>query len=249
MKIALTFDIERDIPNVLDTYFGIKVGIPKILELLENFNLKSTFFCTGSIVKKFPDYIRLIEQKGHEIACHGLNHERLNNLSFNKCQELISVNKKILESICLSSKIIGFRAPYLKPPDFLFTILNNLGFEYDSSFKSNRKVDLNILNPYPIREFQPIDISLRMPSGYSILKRKILKIEVVILYFHPIEIVDAKKLMLTQKSRLNLLRNYFLRPDRWIKTGKTFVIRMNKLIKFALSQKVEFVPLKDLIND
>ncbi|MFW9900684.1 MAG: polysaccharide deacetylase family protein, partial [Candidatus Thorarchaeota archaeon] len=202
MKIALTIDIERDIPFVLDSFFGVIEGIPRILELLDCYNLKCTFFCTGNIAKKFPESIRTIESKGHEIACHGLTHERLNKLEFDKCQDVISKNKEILEKICLSSKIIGFRAPYLKPPDFLFKILYNLGFHYDSSFKSNRKNSLNISNPYSIREFQPLDISLRMPFGYNILKRKVLKNDLVVLYFHPSEIIDIKNLMVTHKSRL-----------------------------------------------
>ena len=45
MKIALTFDIERDIPNFLDTDFGLKIGLIKILNLLDDFQIKSTFFC------------------------------------------------------------------------------------------------------------------------------------------------------------------------------------------------------------
>ena len=40
MKIALTIDIERDIPYVLDTFFGVKKGIPKILELLERHSVQ-----------------------------------------------------------------------------------------------------------------------------------------------------------------------------------------------------------------
>ncbi len=249
MKIALTFDIERDIPYVLDTYFGVKVGIPKILELLENFNLKGTFFCTGSIAKKFPEYIRSIEHKGHEIACHGLNHERLNKLTFNECQELIASNKKIIEETCQKSEIIGFRAPYLKPPNFLFAILHKLGFKYDSSIKSRNRTKFNKTNYYKIQEFTPLNISLRFSIGYFFLKNWILKNKIIVLYFHPLEIINAKNLMLTQKSRLNLFRDYLLRPDRWIKTGETFVTRMNRLIKFALSKKGEFVTLKDLIND
>ena len=35
MKIALTFDIESDNPNFLDTYFGLKVGLVKILKILD----------------------------------------------------------------------------------------------------------------------------------------------------------------------------------------------------------------------
>ena len=73
MKIALTFDIERDNPNFLNTNFGLKIGLLKILKILENFNIKGTFFCTGTVAEQLPEDIRLIERKGHEIACHSLN--------------------------------------------------------------------------------------------------------------------------------------------------------------------------------
>lgn len=249
MRIALTFDIERDLPNVLDTYYGIESGLQKILDILDIYNIQGTFFFTGNIAAKFPNYVRLVEQRSHEVACHGLNHKRLSQFNVNECQEMILKSKKILEEICLSSKIIGFRASYLKPPEFLFQILYNLGFKYDSSIKSNRRVDLDILNSYHIQEFQPLDISLRMPFGYSILKRRMLKSDMLVLYYHPLEIIDAKKLMLTQKSNLNLFKDYLFRPDRWIKTGETFITRLNEMIEFALMKKAEFVTLRDLIND
>ena len=92
MKIALTFDIETDIPHFSDTFFGVKFGLLKILNLLEEYNIKATFFCAGNIVKCHPEYIKLIESKSHEIACHGLNHERLNHINSRKCQDLILKN-------------------------------------------------------------------------------------------------------------------------------------------------------------
>ena len=138
MKIALTFDIERDNPNFLDTYFGLKVGLVEILKILDKFNIKGTFFCTGKVAEQLPEAIRLIERKGHEIACHSLNHERLTQLTFKKCYEVIHQNKILIENITQNSEIIGFRAPYLRPPKFLFKILNNLGFKYDSSITSPR---------------------------------------------------------------------------------------------------------------
>ena len=42
MRIALTFDIERDIPGVFNSYLGIKIGLLRILEILEKFNIKGT---------------------------------------------------------------------------------------------------------------------------------------------------------------------------------------------------------------
>ncbi|GAG55362.1 unnamed protein product, partial [marine sediment metagenome] len=40
MKIVLTFDIERDIPRVFNSYFGVKIGLLKILRMLDEFNIK-----------------------------------------------------------------------------------------------------------------------------------------------------------------------------------------------------------------
>ena len=248
MKIALTFDIERDLPNVLDTYLGVSVGLPKVLEILDNFSLKGTFFCTGTVVKKFPDFIQIIANKGHEIACHSLNHERLNKLSFNECQELIAHNKKIVEETCQNSEIIGFRAPYLKPPRLLFAILHNLGFKYDSSVKSLNRVKFNKRNYYKIQEFTPLNISLRFPIGNSIFKEWILKKKISILYFHPLDAIDVKSLMLCERSKFRLFKNYLIRPDRWINTGNSFIRRFENFIKEALSRSAEFVTVKQLIK-
>ena len=40
MKIALTFDVERDIPNLLDTVFGVKIGLLRIIKVLDKFDIK-----------------------------------------------------------------------------------------------------------------------------------------------------------------------------------------------------------------
>lgn len=247
MNIALTFDIERDIPNILDTYFGVKVGLLKILEILDDYSIKGTFFCTGDVVKKFPKHIKLIEQKRHEIACHSLNHERINQLTFKECQESIYQNKKIIEGICQNSEIIGFRAPYLHPPRFLFTILHNLGFKYDSSIKSRNKIKFKKQNYYQIQEMHPLDISLRFPLGHSLLKKLILIKKLSILYLHPLEVIDVKSLLLKQKNKLNIFKDFSFRPDRWINTGDTFINRITNFIEEAFSKKAEFVTLKKVI--
>ncbi|MFX1586705.1 MAG: polysaccharide deacetylase family protein [Promethearchaeota archaeon] len=248
MKIVLTFDIERDVPNVLNTYFGVKVGLLKILKLLDNFNVNATFFCTGHVAEHLPDYIRLIERKGHEIACHGLSHERLNQLGFKRCQEAISQNKKILENKCKNSEIIGFRSPYLNPPKYLFKILNNLGFKYDSSIKSHKKVQFYLNYNSGIQEFPPsnFNILFRIPMNFSLLLKWIFKKELVILYFHPTELINMKDVIRNQMRAFNLFLNLSYRPDRWLNTGDIFKIKIHNFIKNSLLKKAEFLTLKQL---
>ena len=251
MKIALTFDIERDNPNFLNTYYGIRVGLVKILKILDKYHIKGTFFCTGNVAEHLPEHIRIIERKGHEIACHGLNHERLTQLNFPKCQKSISENKKILENICHNTEILGFRAPYLKPPKFLFQVLTNLGFKYDSSIKTYKDLNRDQLNVNQIQEFPPSNFSIffRLPMSYYYLRKRIFEKDVVILYFHPWEAINMNKIIFNQSNLLNIFKNMIFRPDRRVNTGNSFIERISNFINESKSKNVEFVVLKQLLKE
>jgi len=251
MKVALTFDIERDNPNFLDTYYGIRVGLLKILKILDKYHIKGTFFCTGNVAEHLPEHIRIIEHKGHEIACHGLNHERLTQLNFNKCQNSISESKKIIENICHNTEILGFRAPYLKPPKFLFKVLNNLGFKYDSSSKPHKELCRYQLNHYQIQEFPPSNFSIcfRLPMSYYYLRKKLFEKNIVILYFHPWEAINMNKIIFNQSKLMNIFKNMIFRPDRRVNTGNSFIERFSNFINESISKNVEFVVLKQLLKE
>ncbi|MCK4383694.1 MAG: polysaccharide deacetylase family protein [Candidatus Lokiarchaeota archaeon] len=251
MKIVLTFDIERDIPRVFNSYLGVKIGLLKILKILDEFNIKGTFFCTGDIIEHLPEYVKLIERKDHEIGCHSLNHERLNQLDFNKCYELIYKNKKLLENLCQHSEIIGFRAPYLKPPLFLPKILANLGFKYDSSISSQRNLKKYQIDNSKIYEFPPsnFNVFFRLPVNIRFLSKWIFRKNLTILYFHPWEAINMKALIFNQTNLFIKYKNLIIRPDRWVNTGDLFINRLRDFIKEALSKKIEIVTLKNLIID
>ncbi|MHA2288620.1 MAG: polysaccharide deacetylase family protein [Promethearchaeota archaeon] len=250
MKIVLTFDIERDIPGVFNSFLGVRFGLSKILELLDEFNIKGTFFCTGTIIQSFPEYIKLIESKKHEIGCHSFSHERLNRLDYDTCLKSIRQNKRILEKYCQRSEIIGFRAPYLKPPLFLNNILAELGFRYDSSSNPLKKLKGYQFDDSEIREFPPSNLNafLRLPLNLRMLFNRIYKRELTILYFHPWEAINMKTLILDQKSPFIRYKNLLFRPDRWFKTGDEFIYRLRAFITRALSRNLPFVTLKDLVE-
>ena len=250
MKIALTFDIERDIPTVLDTYFGVKVGLLKILKILDNFNIRGTFFCTGHVVEHLPEHIKLIELKGHEIACHSLNHERLNNLSFEQCKKIIAKSKTKIENRTQNSEIIGFRAPYLRSPNFLFKVLSDLKFKYDSSIRSSKMLTIHHRNNSHIQEFHPTNFNalLRLPLTYSFFRNRIFKKKINVLCFHPWEAIDMKTVVLNNLKTLDVLNRIGFRPDRVVNTGDIFIDRLSKFIEEALSIKADFIMLKELLN-
>lgn len=69
-KIALTFD---DGPNRTSTV--------QILEILEKYDVKATFFVIGQNVEKYPDIVKVAADQGHEIASHSWSHKNLTKLN------------------------------------------------------------------------------------------------------------------------------------------------------------------------
>ena len=53
----------------------------KILEILEEHNVRATFFVVGKIYEWYPDLIHEIAKKGHEIAFHTYSYQRLLNVN------------------------------------------------------------------------------------------------------------------------------------------------------------------------
>ncbi len=62
-SVYLTFD---DGPDPHST--------PELLELLESFHIKATFFCLGENAEKYPDLVKRIRGEGHRIGAHGWKH-------------------------------------------------------------------------------------------------------------------------------------------------------------------------------
>jgi peptidoglycan/xylan/chitin deacetylase (PgdA/CDA1 family) len=54
---------------------------PQILDILDRYNAKATFFVVGRQVKRWPETLRLAVERGHAIANHTANHKSLRGLS------------------------------------------------------------------------------------------------------------------------------------------------------------------------
>jgi polysaccharide deacetylase family protein (PEP-CTERM system associated) len=104
----------------------------RILEILAEHQAKGTFFVLGWVAERHPGLIRRIAEQGHEIASHGYGHELLYNLSEAEFRADVDRCKKILEDVT-GQPVLGYRAPSFSITDWAVTILQEMGFEYDSS--------------------------------------------------------------------------------------------------------------------
>jgi peptidoglycan/xylan/chitin deacetylase (PgdA/CDA1 family) len=67
---------DRNIPSVAITFDDgpDEKTTPKILSILEKYNVKATFFCIGEKIEKYPSVFKSIIEKGHTIGNHSHRH-------------------------------------------------------------------------------------------------------------------------------------------------------------------------------
>lgn len=112
-----------------------------ILDLLNKYHTKGTFFVLGWVAEHFPDLVREIARQGHEIGTHGYSHELIYNLTPNEFRRDVVRSLEVLERIT-SLPILGYRAPGFSIANsslWALDILVELGLQYDASiFPMNR---------------------------------------------------------------------------------------------------------------
>jgi len=60
--------------------YGPNTGVWRLLRILDEEKIKATFLTCGAIAERYPDAVKAIVAKGHEIAGHGYHHETARNL-------------------------------------------------------------------------------------------------------------------------------------------------------------------------
>ena len=115
-------------------------GMPRLLDLFDELNIKTTFFYTGYIADRYPDIVKIAHQRGHEIASHGYSHlvkNAFDVMSDKKIKEHLFKSKDTLEQI-IGEEVISFRAPALRIKKDFTLFLLDAGFKIDSSVASQR---------------------------------------------------------------------------------------------------------------
>lgn len=136
----LTFDIEEWYLNYQrsgpkEKYAEYDRYLDAILNKLDERKLKATFFCVGEMGRLFPEIIKKIHQRGHEIGCHSNIHTWLNKMTEAECREDSHCAVDSLEQ-CIGEKVKSYRAPAFSIGEknkWAFEILAENGIERDAS--------------------------------------------------------------------------------------------------------------------
>jgi polysaccharide deacetylase family protein (PEP-CTERM system associated) len=113
----------------------IERNLKMMLDVLDSFSVKVTFFWLGWLAERHKDLVCLCRDAGHEIASHGYAHILAYEAGPEVFREDITRAKDILENI-ISDQIRGFRAPgfsITKEASWAFEVIKESGYQYDSS--------------------------------------------------------------------------------------------------------------------
>lgn len=135
----------RDMPNgskyiksLSIGQYGPKRGIYNILDLLNEYGVKATFYIPGLIAERYSETVSIIDREGHEIGLHGYAHERFAVKTVNEQIEIIERSQEIFKKL-IGHEAEGFRTPSgdwsVETPGLLY----ERGIKYSSSMRGDDK--------------------------------------------------------------------------------------------------------------
>jgi polysaccharide deacetylase family protein (PEP-CTERM system associated) len=113
----------------------VERNVNVILEILEAYKSRATFFMLGWVAERYPGLVRRIVERGHELACHGYEHERATEQSREEFRQDVTRAKGLLEDIG-GVTVQGYRAPSFSIGQsnlWALEILSEAGYRYSSS--------------------------------------------------------------------------------------------------------------------
>ena len=142
--LLLSFDLE-DCDQLLGRRLGaagwdrrwpaFERQFERVLALLDSLSARATFFILGMTARNYPDCVRELAARGHDLAAHGSEHVPAFEQSRDEFRRDVSASLELIESLT-GRRPSGYRAPAFslaRGTPWAFEVLSELGLRYDSS--------------------------------------------------------------------------------------------------------------------
>ncbi|MBQ3404541.1 MAG: polysaccharide deacetylase family protein [Oscillospiraceae bacterium] len=97
-----------------------------LVEILDKYNVRATFFVVGEWVDKYPESVRELHEAGHEVMNHSADHAHFNKLSAEQIIANINECSDKIEAVTGERPTL-FRAPYGEYDDNVIATVNGMG--------------------------------------------------------------------------------------------------------------------------
>ena len=146
VAVALSFDLDTETlllrrgvtsPSALSAgQYGARAGLPRILDLLERYDIEATFFIPGVSARLYSQDVKRIADAGHELGIHGWIHEYTARLE--RAEELMLMERALdaLEEIS-GRRPVGVRTGSWEYSHNTLELIEELGLLYDSSLMAD----------------------------------------------------------------------------------------------------------------
>ena len=278
----LSFDIEEwYLENVLHggrdfRFCQFDDAFAKLMDELDAHGIKATFFCVGRLALEFPQVVRTIAEKGHEVGCHSNEHTWLDKMDEAVLLQDTKEAIKALEDVG-GQHVAAYRAPAFSITEknkWAMDVLAECGIESDSSiFPTSRdfggypafpqdtpcliKHGNAVLKEYPISLTTVLGKKIAYSGGgyfrilpYGFVKRTMNKREYNICYFHLNDLINQKIKMKTKTE----YEEYFKEPGtlknrtlRYLKSNIGIGDAYGKLVQ--LLKDIPFVSMREAGQD
>jgi peptidoglycan/xylan/chitin deacetylase (PgdA/CDA1 family) len=124
--------------------FAGEVGAPRLLDLFDKYQLKTTWFIPGHSIETFPEQMKEVVKRGHEVGAHGYSHENPIAMTPQQEEEVLLKSIKLIEELS-GKKPTGYVAPWWEFSNVTNELLHKHGIKYDHSLMHND------FSPYYVR--------------------------------------------------------------------------------------------------
>lgn len=235
----LTFDIEEWYlehikQNWTDRYIQLNDIFKRVLDELDRFELKGTFFCVGQLAVTHPQIIREIVIRGHEVGCHSNIHTWLDKMTPKTLENDTTEALKALEDVS-GQKIVSYRAPAfsITPRNkWAVNVLAECGIKNDASiYPTNRDFggykgfpqdtpciisrEGATMKEYPVSLMSLLGKQLAYSGGgyfrlipYWLISKTMKQRDYNICYFHLADLIPSHNKLMTKQA----YEEYFKEP-------------------------------------
>lgn len=241
-----------------DDYLG------RVLDLLDELDIKATFFCLGKVASDFPYVVKRIADCGHEIGCHSNEHIWLNKLTQEEVRKDTHDAVAALEDL-IGKKILSYRAPAFSIGEKnkrALEILAENGITRDSSiypaardfggfasFNSKEPAIIQFngiqIKEFPIPTVSVLGKEIAYSGGgyfrflpYSFVKNTLQKSDYTMAYFHLGDLIKNTNGMMSRAEH-----------EKYYKEKGSLKNRLVRYVKSSLGTSRAFEKTADFIRE